>query len=444
MVILYFILLFFVVLFELLRRRDFSVDFLSVFNFFFSLYYILVPVLFLLNSDSKWKYLSIYGEAANSLYLYLCIAISLVLVNFSYVLFNSKSKWFVRIRMTEKGYVRFVACGLFFGCFIIYLQSIGYGGLFEFLVSGYLNRAGIIDGGIFGYLTPFVKLIVPFFFIFCSLYFEYPSVKRLAILLISSIFFVGWSMSTGGRGALILTMLPIFFIYVNSKGVSTKSVAVGLALVVVGLSIIVFGRSFFYALALSNAGSGDFLSLFIENQSKYSESGINPFVAIFRHFDHSLVSAFLIVDDVGKYGGYRYIFDYPRVVLDALPGVSISRGDLDIINESIPTQLNKELIGLSGGYVPVGWVGLMLLNGGVFFLAVSASISGIIGAKVSSLITCAKVPGKSGVYVFFAFFWFWVFFHSDPLNLVIPVFSYYVFVLVFLCFLRFRRLRFFC
>ena len=308
-------------------------------------------------------------------------------------------------------------------------------------MSGYLNRAGEVDGGIFDYVTPFVKFIVPFFFIFFSFYMSFPSWRNLIILLISATFFGAWALSTGGRGNLILTLLPIFFIYVNSKGLGVRVVAVACALAGVGLAVIAYGRSFFYALALSYAGAGDFSSLFVENQEKYSGQSSDPLVAIFRNFDHSLVSAFLILEDVDKYGGYRYIFDYPRVILDALPGFSVSRGGLDAINASIPAQINKELIGLSDGYVPVGWVGLMLLNGGVFFLAVASAVSGYIGGKLSSLINSSNIPGKSGIYVFFSFFWFWFFFHSDPLNLIIPMFSYYVFVLIFLYLTRFRKLQ---
>ena len=375
------------------------------------------------------------------MYLYSSIAISLVLVNSFYVIFNGRSKWEGVLRVNKKSFTFFIVFGLFLGCLLIYVKSIGYGGIIKFSVSGYLSREGEIDGGIFDYVTPFVKFVVPFYFIFFSFYIDFPSLRNFVIILMSTIFFGAWAMSTGGRGNLILTLLPILFIYVNSKGLSTRVMAVACALAAIGLAVIVYGRSFFYALALSYTGTGDFFILFIENQEKHSGQSSDPLVSIFRHFDHSVVSAFLILEDINKYGGFRYLFDYPRVILDALPGFSVSQGGLDAINESIPTQINKELIGVSDGYVPVGWVGLMLLNGGIVFLAIASAVSGLVGGKLSSLVSSLKIPGKSGIYIFFAFVWFWFFFHSDPLNLLIPMFSYYMFIFVFLYLIKFRRFQ---
>lgn len=437
----YFGLFFIVVLFELLRKRDFTIDFLSIFNFFFSLYYIFVPIVFHIHSTSEWVYMSRYSEAADSLYLYFSIMISLVLVNVFYIIFNVRSKWEGVLRVNNKRFIRFIVFGLFMGCLLIYLKSIGYGGIVKFAMSGYLSRAGEIDGGVFDYVTPFVKVIVPFFFIFVAFFVSFPSLRNFVILTIAASFYGAWAMSTGGRGNLILTLLPVFFIYVNSKGINARVIALACTLAAIGLAVIAYGRSFFYALALSNAGAGDFFSLFMKNQESFSGQGADPLVAIFRHFDHSLVSAFLILEDLDKYGGFRYIFDYPRVVLDALPGLSVVGGGLDAINASIPAQINKELIGLSDGYVPVGWVGLMLLNGGVIFLAIASSVSGLVGGKLSSLIVSLEIPGKCGIYIFFAFFWFWFFFHTDPLNLIIPMVSYYIFIFFFLYLIKFRRYR---
>jgi oligosaccharide repeat unit polymerase len=438
MIFLYLLLFFFVILFEFRRRREYFVDFLSIFNFFFSLYYLFVPITFLISTSGDWKYLSIYEDSVGSMYLFISIFIALVLVNVSYVIFNRKFCCIGRVALSDSAYLKFIILGLALGCAVIYIKSIGYGGIVKFVMSGYLNRAGDVDGGFYDYVTPFVSLIVPFVYIYWAIYLKEPSFKKLIPLFLSMLFYISLALSTGGRGNLILTIIPLFFIYLNVNGLNKKVWLVGIVAVIVALTIVIYGKSIFYALSLSQGSAENFYSLFEENQGKYAHQNRNFLVSIFRNFDHAFVSAYLILENVDRYGGYRYIFDYPRVVLDALPGYSVARGSLDVINYSIPAQINKELIGLSGGYVPVGWVGLMLLNGSFGFLASMALISGIFGALLSSFISSFNVLGKEGLYIFLAFFWFWFFFHSDPLNLIIPMFSYYVFIFIFAILARVR------
>jgi hypothetical protein len=321
---------------------------------------------------------------------------------------------------------------------------LGYGGLINFAITGYLNRAGEVDGGIFDYVTPLVKLIAPFVFLQYAMHIEKKSRSGFIILFIGMFFYLVWVLSTGGRGNLILLLMPLMFIYFNESGFNKKNIIMAVVFVILALAIIKYGRSFFFSLALSEGDVSNMVDLFIGNQQQYEKRQVSIFVSIFSHFDHSIVSTYHIINSPDLYGGFRYLVDYPRVLLDALPKFSMARGNLDAIVSSVPAQINKELFGLSDGYVPVGWVGLMYLNGGFLFLVSAAIMSGCLGGLLSSLVSRAQTVGKSGVYVFFALVWYRVSFHSDPLNLVIPMFSDYVFMLFLLLIFRVRMLRPIC
>lgn len=435
-------LLLIAVLSEAFRKRDRLVDFLSIFNFFFLLSYVCTPLAFLFSPQEGWKYLSFYPQAADSWFVLAVVGVSLILVNLSYIFFNYYSPRFEIVNIWSfRRFSRFLKIGVLLGCFFIFLKSLGYGGLINFAITGYLNRTGDIDGGIFDYVTPIVKLIVPFVFLQYSFHLEQKSRSGFIVLFIGMFFYLVWVLSTGGRGNLILLLMPILFIYFNESGFNKKNVSLAVMFVILALAIIKYGRSFFFSLALSEGDISNMIDLFVSNQLQYEKRQTSVFVSIFSHFDHSIVSTYHIINDPDLYGGFRYLFDYPRVILDALPKFSMARGNIDAVVSSVPAQINKELFGLSDGYVPVGWVGLAYLNGGFLFLVVAAIAGGCLGGLLSSVVSKAKTTCKSGFYMFFALLWYKMVFHSDPLNLVIPMFSDYVFMLFLLLVFRIRVIR---
>lgn len=422
----YIFLLVLLILFEITRYRRYKIDFLTIFNIYFLLYYLLPPLVFILYPHDSWKYLYKYPQSVDSLLLFIVVFLSFIIVNTVYIYFNRGNSIY---RIVEKPNLKKLLIYVFvISILIVYIRAMSYGGIVNFMTLGHLIRMGEISGGIINYLILIQNLIAPVTIIYLSLYLLNRKVKYLTIFIISFIFFLILSLSTGGRSSLILSILPLLFVYLNSRKINLSFILIALSTIIIVFSIVIYGRSFMFALSMSNLNIDNFIETYLENQIKY-ESGVeNIFINILRQFDFVYVSTYYILENFDKYGGYRFFLDYPRIIIDILPGVSLSNGDLDIFNiKTSPASINRDLIGFHEGYVPVGWIGLSLLNGGVFWLIIISFFGGYIGAKINNIIYFSNIEIKSGFYIFMAFLWLNVIFHSDPLDLLIPRFSDYIF-----------------
>lgn len=99
------------------------------------------------------------------------------------------------------------------------------------------------------------------------------------------------------------------------------------------------------------------------------------------------------------------IFNYPRLGSDILSGLLLiipgSSGEHYGL-ATLPDVVNQEVMGKTNGYIPPGWIGWSLIDGGIPYLTIKLFISALICSFIDkSYINLSKTT--SGVLIYFIF-----------------------------------------
>jgi hypothetical protein len=381
---------------------------------------VLAPLVFLINPDNyyKWKFLKVEREAPNSWLLFLIILLSYVLVISSYRIGNRyriANNFIIISKFSDR-----VNLNKFINLFVIFIgfaliYSLGFGGPLKLISSGQEIRSGSITGGIYGYFRYFSMgiLMMPVFFYSAFLNCKQSSIrKKLFIyLLMSLVAALLFGIGTGGRANTGMTVIFLFLIWLNYDGVKFTYRKIRSFLFLFGFFVfmVVFGRSAIVAMATIGT-EYSYFEVFIAHFNKYqqqsTESLIDKFIAVLKYFDHHFASLYpaLFKGDVYEYP--RLFLDYPRAVISVIPGITRP----EFIVSSMPAELNKLyfLTKMTNiGYVPLGWIGLKLINGGIFWLVFDSIIVGLIGGFINSILikNLANSIFMPGIFIYSIFYW---------------------------------------
>lgn len=452
--ILYIVFLVLILIYETRRERDLYFDYLRIFTVFFGIRYVITPLLNLFFSEKSWNYASVLPQASSSSFVFLFIIISYFSVVFGFWLAHRNKKKIPSIfwRINHNKFIIFLTIILVLLILSFFAWSIGFGGITNLVMKGHSLRTGRLDLGIFGYFRYFsnafswVTLLLVSILIYNKNSRSSSKFQLIITLIcfISVLFSLMFAFGTGGRSNVIFSLLPIFILIVNKTGkfFNFKKFFIFVFLGIFLYSVIVYSRSFMYAASLEPSSVEEWIGIAQRNlEYRLSQSTAlltDNLVSVFSQFDHSFVNIYTVVNNNDYFNFPRLFLDYPRVILASIPGVSITGGDLDVFHiHSIPEDLGQSFFN-GRGYVPVGWVANVYLNGGVILVPIWGSLSGYIGGKLHNLFifnfhTASWVPG---LYVFGYFIWSKICFHSDPMHIWLPeLSSYLLFMLIF----RFSR-----
>lgn len=400
MIVLYGLLLFWIVVFELFRKKEVFVDFLSVFHLFFLLSYVLVPFVYLLSPDSHdfWKFLKAQNGSVYSWLVVLVVYLSYIMIISGFFL-GQKLKISNKINIIQKYspssefklYIVLFCVLVFF----MILYSLGYGGIFNLISLGQEIRAGNISGGITDYFSYVAIgiLILPMFFYSAYLYSNEKRIKKKAFIffIVTFILALIYGLGTGGRGNTGILVIYLFIIWQNYNGnrLTVKKIIFLSLLSLFIIFMISYGRT--AIVAMSTFGTNEsYIETFITHSQQYhrqnASNSMENLINILKHFDHPFASLYPIIYSSEIYEFPRLFLDYPRAVVSLYPGIRLP----DIFVTSMPAELNNvyfnSLDSRIVGNNPVGWIGLKLLNGGFIWLVIGTFIAGIIGGILNRII----------------------------------------------------------
>ena len=421
MIILYGLLLVWIVFFELFRKKEVFVDFLSIFHLFFLLSYVLVPFVYLLSPESHefWKFLQAQNGAVKSWVVLLVVYLSYILI-VSGFLVGQKLGISYQIQIHTKyslnsEFKMYVILSVILVFFVL-LYSVGYGGIFNLISLGQEIRAGNISGGITDYFSYIAIgiLILPIFLYSAYLYSIENRIKKRALVLfiISFVLATIYGVGTGGRGNTGLLIIYLFIVWLNYNGNKFKMKKIFFLsfLILFVVFMIVYGRT--AIVAMSTFGTNEsYIEAFIIHSQLYNRQNasesIESLILILKHFDHHFASLYPIIYNSEIYEFPRMFLDYPRAFLSLIPGIRLPEAFVS----SMPAELNKiyfQPLFLSNlGYVPVGWIGLKIINGSFIWLMIGTFLAGLIGGILNRIFTrnfnvSIFMPA---VYVYFMLYW---------------------------------------
>ena len=413
----YILLLLFVVLVEIKRRKVVFVDFMTLFNLFFVFSYLTPAIVFLLNPlyFHKWRFLAVVPETMESFSVLLAITVGYVSIVVGYL---AGSKQQVRaypqivFKYGEK--TQFILIVFFFAvssaAFMVYVY--GYGGVVELLLSGKHIRAGRKDAGVyqyFGYLASGLPLSMLLFYSFekYSSKVFYSKISKYIFFFLAFLLSLIYAVGTAGRGKIGMVFLVLLFFWLNydRPKFSAKKIVILLFFSVSVFCLVKYGKQAIWSLEALRDGPSAYISAFeIRSEKTIPESGTldESLIGFARNIDHGISSVYLSLFQPEIYQSPRLFFDWIRAFLDALPGVY----QPEFIISGTPSSLNRDYFKI-GGYVPPGWVAMKIINGGIIWLWAGSLIAGFIGGYLNKLLLLNwnSSPIMPALFIHMALFW---------------------------------------
>lgn len=295
------------------------------------------------------------------------------------------------------------------------------GGIREYIINGILSREFGGDGGIAAYFRYFLvggELIVVLLLGLAMELKKNYILKVLPVLAFCASIIV--ALSTGSRAAVVypLMFVFIFFYGVEERRLVLKNYLAFIILVILAVYAIGFGGQLYYDYSRFN-------DLNISDDFSLSEK----FLEIPAYFQHYLITIDQAINNPDVYQFPRLWIDYPRALLDALPGYGWDDGSLDVFGyTSMIAEINKKYL-YGNGFVPPGWIGAALINGWFFGLILQGFFAGWVGGKLNNIIfgpgKTPLRPYKFAVAVVVMTAWYRVFFAQDPWQVVLANFGLY-------------------
>lgn len=291
----YFILLFFIAFIEIVRKKSDKFDFLTLFNIYFSLLYVLPG--FLLAFDFKNSVADIgLGISLYTNNIQTAFAIFggyfLVFIGFYTKTAQSWGKSIViKARNNDLIVLIYAILLLVFSCISIYMYGLQYGGFLNALANTTLIRAQVILGGQLVFFKHFTLFSLFASYLLGSFVFISKVQKKniLTVFFLISVFAAFTAVSLiGGRGYLINYFLVFYLVYL----LKSRNISWELLLIFVCFAgfFLFYGKSFFFSLSALPNGFDAVLDTFIysiENGSS-NEFSFYTFMGNFHYPVYSL------------------------------------------------------------------------------------------------------------------------------------------------------------
>lgn len=414
--------IFFVFVVNFRKGKLVKFDFFSYFTIFFVLSYCAPLILwFIYRGDDVWFGYRFGLDSGGSWWVIGSLATAFFAVFLGYV-YSSGKKTKIRVEMRGRKVVfkwLFIYTALYLLLLVVSVYS--KGGVSGYIVDGIFSREAGGDSSFSAYASYFLvggDLIVVLWLGFIR-----SAESKLWPIFFSAITFfavIVVALSTGSRAAIIYPVLFVFIYFngVAQKRVNYKSHFVFVILIIISVYSVGAGGKLYYGYA--RYGILDFSESF--------DFG-DELLGVFAYYKHYLITIDQSISNPAVYQFPRLWIDYPRAVLDALPGYSWSDGSLDMFGyTSIIAELNKNHL-YGNGYVPPGWIAGALINGWFIGVFLQGFLAGWVGGKMNCLMFKFKDSGSEkyifAVAILLMTVWHRIFFAQDPWQIFLANFGLY-------------------
>lgn len=362
-------LLLFIIFFELFRKKRQKVDSLSIFNLSYLTTYVVTLVLWAAIPD-KFEDVpyNLNYNASEQTEVFLTFY-------FAYFCFIFFYKLLGRVRFRVGIVFNYIAGSdndvskraiyivLLFSCIIVF-NIVMTGGVSNYIAMGNEARHHKVSFGISGYLNYFLSASLSLSILLTFLYKASDSLLvKIMVALSGCLIFIGM-LSRGGRADIVFTILYIiiYLYYMGLMKLRFSNVLISFVLGIFCLFVIYNLRQVSF-----NFMNGE--QLF--NDVSVSEFYDNLLMVVIYPFKYSVHMVYV----VSEFFYNQSVYNYPRLGIDLIssfiiliPGLS---GDA-IGLPALPDIISQQVMGKYNGYIPPGWVGWSLLDGGIIFLTLKS------------------------------------------------------------------------
>lgn len=447
----YSLLTFLVLIFEMIRKKDLFIDFLTLFNVFFVFHYCLPAIIFNIEPSmySEFRFLAIVPFAAQSwmVFYYILLAYIFVFAGFYFAQRFSQNRVIVFKYGLKSQIILF--------SFVSSISVIGFlmyataqGGLVNMILFAKDIRAGRLDAGAGQYLTYLADGLNFAMIIFYSMmkYSQDMKIRKICKYLFYFLFILAlaYALSTGGRGNIGTVFLLILFVSLNAQKVKidVKKLLIFIFFIFFIFFLVKYGKSIIWSLPSLQDGIFSYILAVEQHYKWYANSGgdgiYESLVGFASNIDHPIASLGVAIFYPEVYQIPRLGFDWIRAFIDLLPGVS----QPDIFINSTPSGLGRDYF-QKDGYVPPNWIAMKVINGGFVWLILGSFFAGYIGGWIHKLLINSWNSSLSipGLYIMLAFFWKDGIVGADPFMVLLPNIMFFIFITTYLFIIKIRKIR---
>ncbi len=419
-IFIYLLLIFLIIWVEIGRKKYFTFDFMTSFNFFFLISYALTPLI-LASSQNPFKFFA--KDMIKGIYYYgLPLTPYLIFIAYLSFLAGYYNKFFrsnlpvliIKPKFGESEVLKLSPLFVVILSLLLFVYIMQFGGVREALMAAEAYRGGDYEPPKYGFVQRFFPANTILLYYSYYKYFLDKTTKHkfffLLLFIFSFSFFMFLFFLFNSRGYLIIILGGLYLItsIVNRKYYLSQILILG----AIGVAIIQVGDPLFYAIPdLIDNGWDSFIATFMDivEEEKEASGGFEEFVS---NFTHPIVSLDLSLQVSGIEMQFRHLWDLVVAVLSLIPDKLVGFKDpLSVSN--INTILNK---GVLKGTVLVGILGYFSYALGVIGVIVGSFLYGVLGGYLSQFFyENAKVNKSVLVFAYFFIFYYGYFvFRGDP------------------------------
>lgn len=355
----------FIVLFEILRKKNQRIDSVSIFGFTYLIGYVMTLMLWGLVPEefSNLPYRLNYNASEKPEVIAVSYISYFTFLIFYYFMSSVRFDFLIKLKLIKKSHKNLDKKVLFISCFfaLIVIFNIAYtGGVAEYIFAGNEARHNKVSFGLAGYFNYFLSasLLVLILVSFVCIKTKSHIIKAMAFGVVI-LLFLGM-LSRGGRGGIVFTIIYVlmYFYYVGFIDVKLKNFAIVMSSSILILFIIYYMRAITNNVMLGNEF---FNGISIEDFfSSFSKIVIYPF----KYAVHKVFT-------ISEFYSNPDIYNYPRLGVDIVSGFALIFPGMTGQSLGLPVLpdiISQSVMGLDRGYIPPGWVGWSLMDGGMPFL----------------------------------------------------------------------------
>lgn len=380
-----------IILLEFVRKKKEYIDYLTIFNLFFVMYYIVPATISNIFLDYTSRYYIYLSISKDSYYAFLLIIISylMIFIGYSFKIkigefYSWKSIHYNRYIYKEERFIKVtIAILLVIGIssFLLYASLVG--GVKELLLNASNIRGGFYqmteETSSIAFISKFIICLqIASLFIYSRyLNHKFSKIKLLISFIPASIFFI----VNAGRAAILRFILVIFL---SKKGYYAYRISLlkwGIISVLM-IAGILYLRPLLVSLADLKYGYGYFISEFFRraNETEYMNGFKNILYGISFYFEHKYVSleTSMMVIEKGQYS-FNFFSDIFKAIVSIIPSMF-----LPFEKPSSIGKINTDFITGSelSGVIPPGGVAFGYYAMGILGVVIFSLFIGILGKRL--------------------------------------------------------------
>ena len=428
---------FFILLLEFTRKKVCKIDFLSFFNIFFVLLYLMPVFMFssgIIRPELTMRYITYKYDTNSQILIAILLSYLMVLVGF-YSKSATKIAHSVKLKnISDKQVLTIAIFFLLVAVVSVYIFGSQYGGVITALSNANLIRNGAVERGSLSFFKRFVYFAFTSSYIFASYLFikkaRKDTIQIVLLFLFSLVVAIVASLIVAARSTMIVAFSLFYFVYViKTRKWHLKFLV---PMVVAAVFIILYGKAFFFSLTGLPDGYQGVITKFTET-IRDKESSNYTYTDLINTFAYPIYSLYAAFNENYE---MRLLSDWIQGFMSFIPEKL-----LDIKSEPTMSYFNTQYLVNSNEYdIPTGYIAACIYSFSWPGLVIFSFTYGWIGRYLQTIMQnyLNEIYWMPFIYIVTAKVWSDFLTYGDPQTFLQSNFCYLIMIAVLIFISRYN------